>query len=76
MGNTFHQGMTLQIVDMTFCVAKNLKKNIVRDYFCIVVVTLHTSYTNQPRPQSNFLKNSPGTTWFRGKFLLDLIRQL
>lgn len=54
MGNTFHQGMTLQIVDMTFCVAKNLKKNIVRDYFCIVVVTLHTSYTNQPRPQSNF----------------------
>ena len=22
-----------------------------------------------------FLKNSPGTAWFRGKFLLDLIRQ-
>ena len=30
----------------------------------------------QPRPQSNLKKNSPGTAWFRGKSLLDLIRQL
>ena len=28
------------------------------------------------RPQSNFLKNSPGNAWFRGEFLLYLIRQL